>query len=102
MDGLRKFIEADNHSAVVAGDPRRGTKSVQVKKPKRCGRTRSARSGLSLTQSTSSLRGGDRRWLTQTGTLSAKQSTKELKGKNGKSCIITTEKPSESQKAKVV
>ena len=28
--------------------------------------------------------------MTRTGTLSAKQSTMELKGKNGKSCIITT------------
>ena len=42
------------------------------------------------------------------GTPSAKQSTKELKERNGKLCIVTTElhrlagakKPSESQKAK--
>ena len=33
MDGLRRFIEADNHSAVDAGDLRRGTISVRVKKP---------------------------------------------------------------------
>ena len=32
MDGLRRFIAADNHSAVEAGDLRRGTISVQVKK----------------------------------------------------------------------
>ena len=34
MGGLRKFTEADNHSAVDVGDLRRGTKSVSVKKPK--------------------------------------------------------------------
>ena len=32
MDGLRRFIEADNHSAVDVGDSRRGTASVNVKK----------------------------------------------------------------------
>ena len=30
MGGLRRFTEADNHSAVDVGDLRRGTKSVQV------------------------------------------------------------------------
>ena len=34
MDGQRRFIEADNHSAVDVSDFRRGTKSVSVKKPK--------------------------------------------------------------------
>ena len=34
MNGLRRFIEADNHSGVDVGDLRCGTKSVQVKKPK--------------------------------------------------------------------
>ena len=33
MDGLRSFIEADNHSAVDVGGLRRGTISVHVKKP---------------------------------------------------------------------
>ena len=33
MDGLRSFIEADNNSAVDVGGLRRGTVSVQVKKP---------------------------------------------------------------------
>ena len=33
MDGLRRFVETDNHSAVDVGDLRRGTKSVSVKKP---------------------------------------------------------------------
>ena len=32
MDGLRNFIEVDNHSAVGVGGLRRGTKSIQVKK----------------------------------------------------------------------
>ena len=33
MDGLRRFIEADNHNAVYVGDLRRGTISVKVRKP---------------------------------------------------------------------
>ena len=33
MDGLRSFIEADNHSAVDVGDLRRGTITVDGKKP---------------------------------------------------------------------
>ena len=33
MDGLRRFIEADNRSAVDVGGLRRGTKSFHVKKP---------------------------------------------------------------------
>ena len=33
MDGLRNFIEVDNRSAVDVGGLRRGTKSIQVKKP---------------------------------------------------------------------
>ena len=33
MDGLRRFIKADNHSAVEVGDLRRGTISVKVMKP---------------------------------------------------------------------
>ena len=49
------------------------------------------------TQSILSLRGGDRRWSTRTGTPSAKQSTKELKGKNGKSCIYTLQRSEAKQ-----
>ena len=33
MDWLRRFIEAENHSAVDVGDLRRGTKAVNVKNP---------------------------------------------------------------------
>ena len=33
MDGLRNFIEVDNHSAVDVGGLRRGTKSIHAKKP---------------------------------------------------------------------
>ena len=33
MDGLRRFIEADNHSAVDLDGLRRGTMSENVKKP---------------------------------------------------------------------
>ena len=57
----------------------------------RCGLTRWAPCGPSSTQSTLNLRGGDRRWLMQTGTPSAKQSTEELRETNGNSCIVTTE-----------
>ena len=32
MDGLRNFIEVDNHSAVDVGGTRRGTKAIKVKK----------------------------------------------------------------------
>ena len=44
------------------------------------------------TQTTLSSKVGDRHWLMRTGTLSAKRSTMELNGKNGKSCIATAEK----------
>ena len=33
MDGLRRFIQADNDSAVDVGDLRRGTRSLLVTKP---------------------------------------------------------------------
>ena len=33
MNGLSRFIEADNRSAVVVGDLRRGTKAVNVENP---------------------------------------------------------------------
>ena len=61
---------------------------------------------LSVTQSTLSLSGGDRRWLMRTGTPSAKQYAKELKEMSGKSYIIRelsqaagAKKPSQSHKA---
>ena len=94
LGGLRKFIEADNHSAVDVGDLRRGTKSVEVKKLKfsetfpvaairegadeltlRADEVGSQRAFIN-TESIEFER-WDRRWLTETGTLSAKQSTKE-------------------------
>ena len=34
MEGLRRFIQADNHSSVDVGDLRRGTGSLKVRKPK--------------------------------------------------------------------
>ena len=75
-DGLSRFIEADNHSAVDMGGLRRGTISINVKKPQfceafpeavireapassHCELLRWARSGLSSTQSIFSLSGGD-------------------------------------------
>ena len=33
MDRLRRFIQADNHSAVDVGDLRQGTRSLKVQKP---------------------------------------------------------------------
>ena len=33
MHGLRRFIQADNHSAVDVGDLRQGTRSQKVQKP---------------------------------------------------------------------
>ena len=79
MDGLRSFMEADNHSAVVMGGLRRGTTEVQAKKPQfseafpeaviREGadeltlRARWARSGPSSTRSTLRMCGGNRRLL---------------------------------------
>ena len=34
MDWLRRFIQADNHSAVDVGDQRQGTRTLKVQKPK--------------------------------------------------------------------
>ena len=102
MDGLRRFIEADNHSAVDVGGLRRGTISVNVKKPQfseafpeavirdgadelRADEVGTQRASIN-TKHTEFERW---RWM-RTGTLSVKQSTKELKGKNGKSCAIIT------------
>ena len=34
MDGLRRFIQADNHGAVDVGHLRQGTRSLEVQKPK--------------------------------------------------------------------
>ena len=103
MNGLRRFIQADNHNAVDVGDLRQGTTSLKVGKPKfseafpeatiwegaddltlRADEVGTLRA-LS-TQSTLNLRGVDR-----TGMLSSKQSTKELKGKSGESCSVTSE-----------
>ena len=33
MDGLRNFIDVDNHKAVDVGGLRRGTKSIRVREP---------------------------------------------------------------------
>ena len=96
MDGLRRFIEADNHSAVDVGDMRRGTITLEVQKPNFSEAVQDAtiREGageLTLqtdevgtlrafmnTQTTLSVRGGDRRMLVRTGKTSAKQSTKDF------------------------
>ena len=109
MEGLGRFIEADNHSAVDVSDLRRGTRSQEVQQPqsseafpKATIKERAVELTLradevgtqrpSSTQSILSLSGGDRRWLMRTGMPSAKQSTKEFKGKNGESCIVAMEK----------
>ena len=36
IDGLRRFIQADNHSVVDVGHVRQGTRSLKVQKPHFC------------------------------------------------------------------
>ena len=126
MDGLRNFVEVDNPSAVDVGCLRRGTKSIQVKKPQfseafpetviregaddltlRAGEV--ARGELSSTGPMLRSSDGDRRWWMRTGTPFCRLYTRELKENNGKRCTITTEsctrrqgpkKLGDSQKAK--
>ena len=113
LTGPRRFIEADNHSAVDVGGLCRGTKSVSVKKPQFSEafpeaviRQGADESTLRADEVGTQLAFIDTEHIEfeRIGMLSAKQSTKELGWKNGKSCIVTTEigakKPSESQKAK--
>ena len=90
----------DNHSAVDVGDLRQGTRSLKVQKPQLSEAFPEATIMLMTwahseplsTQSTLNSRGGDRRWLMGTGMPCARQSTRELKGKNGKNCIVIKEK----------
>ena len=107
MDGLRRFIKADNHRAVDVGHLRQGTRSREVLEPNfseafpeaairegadeltlRADEVGTA--GLHQHRTTLSSKDADR-WLMRTGMPSAMQSTKKLKGKNGKNCSVTTE-----------
>ena len=106
MDGLRSFIAVDNCSAVDVGVLCQGTRSLPCTKscsserhsqerPSkkeltsfRCELMRSVHRGPSSTQSILSLSNGDRHWLMRTGMPSAKQSTKELKGKNWRKTLV--------------
>ena len=94
MDGLRSFIEVDNRSAVDVGGLRRGSKSIQVKKPHFSEAFPEAviREGVrcepSSTRHILSSRGGKRRWQMRTGTPSTRPITKEMRDKNGKRCLI--------------
>ena len=117
LDGLGRFIQADNHSAVDVGHLRQGTRSLLVKKniPRGGHQVRSrwvnmelmrwARSGPSSTQSTLNSRDEDRRWLMRTGMLWAVY--KEVEGKaweelychNRESKTTGAKKPSESQRS---
>ena len=87
MEGVKNFIEVDNHSAVDVGDSKKGTKSFQLRRPK-CeeeGREVSIREELTLR--TEEVRpDGDHLWLI------ARRSTKVLKVETGRNCTITTKK----------
>ena len=106
MDGLRRFIEADHHSAVDVGDLRRGTISVNVRKPQFSEAFPGAviRDGADELTLRADEMGAQRASLTQSilslsGTLSAKQSTKEFKGKNAVLSLQRIEPGGRSQKA---
>ena len=109
LDGLRSSIEIDNHRAVDVGHLRQGIWPFYVQKPFSEVSPEAIREGeddLTLrAEEVKTLKAcinldhieenrWDRRWLMRTGTLSAKQFTKELKGVNG-----MHEKGSRSQKA---
>ena len=109
MDGLKSFIKVDNHSAsgrkpfyvqklnlseVYPDAIREGAddltfRSEEVKTLKAC-------INIDSIEETH----GDRRWLMPTGMLSTKQSTKELKGVIGKSCIVAPERGARQQEPK--
>ena len=104
MEKLRSFIKEDNHCALDVGRLSKGKRPFKVQKPNfsedypeaaiREGADeltlRIEEVGTILT--TWRTTDGGRRWLMRTGMLSAKQFTKDLKVKNGKSCTVTTEK----------
>ena len=117
MDGLGSFIKADDHRAVDVVHLRQGAKPLHVRKSQFSEAFPEAtiregadeltlradeveHCGPSSTQTTLSLKDRDRRWLMRTGMPSAKQSTKELQEKNGKSCIVTTERRVRQQELK--
>ena len=117
MEGLRSFIKEDNHRAVDVGLLREGVRLFKVQMPNfsegyypeaaiREGADeltlRAEEVGTRPSSMLSTLRTTDgcRRWLMRTGVPSAKQSTKELNGMNGKSCTVTTERGAGQQEPK--
>ena len=126
MDGLRNFIEVDNHDAVHVGGLRRSAKSIQVKKPQfseafpQAVIRESADEYILRAEEVGSLptfsdtahieaeRWSRRQWM-RTGAPFVMLYTQDLKENNGRRCTITTvatsardKKPGDSQKAKVL
>ena len=125
VDGLRSFIEADNHSAVDVGGLRRGTIPVHVKKPQfsevspdaviREGadeltlRAVGSRRTFIDTKHIRS-RGGNRCWWMRFGTFFCQAVCKGIEGKEWEACCTITAEScfrrqgpkrfSDSQKAK--
>ena len=107
MEGLRNFIEVDNHSALDVGDSKKGTRSFEVTKVKvRRGGPRGVNQGRSrgIDAQNCALRNrvsmlitlrrtdGDHLWLMLIGTPFARRSKKVLKVETGTNCTITTKK----------
>ena len=97
MNGLRNFIELDNHSALDVGHLRKGVRPFNVKKKPKLSEDhsevlREGTDGLTLrVEEVETLKActnvddigekvGDRVWWTQTGTPTARQVTKEFEG----------------------
>ena len=103
MYGLRNLIDVDKHGAVDVGGLRRGTKSIQVKKPQvsedfpRGGYQRRRRElekwvrcEPSKVRSKLISTGGNRRGWMRTGTRCVRPFVKEMMDKSGKCCAVTT------------
>ena len=82
LDGPRSFIQPDNRRAVDVGHC--------VNAPLRAKEVKTLKACIKIDHIEES--DGDRRLLMRTGTLSAQQFTKELKGASAKSCMVTTER----------
>ena len=111
MDGLRNFVEVDNHSALDVGYLKEGTSSfLWYERPKfeeGCSQVSIRQGPEELTLRTEEVgsekacikvdhiaedRWGHRHWWMLIGMLFAKRSTKELKAETGKNCTSTTKK----------
>ena len=125
MEGLRNFIEVDNHSALDVRHLKESTMSFEVRRPK-CeeeGPEVFISEGLTpRTEEVCSKKScgnfdhiaqtdGDHLWLMLIGMPSARQSTKVLKEESARTCTIATKemiraagvkKPNEPPKAKAL